>query len=439
MWRLASAALLLACVLVCVNAQYILAPSYISPYDDGWNKIIAAGPRKVPIALVNPNNGPGPSGTDSYVLAYKALTQRLQAAGIKVFGYVDSNYGTVPINTVLTQSTNFYSWMGVNGIFIDQASTNCGLTSYYNQVYTLVKNRGGEVILNPGTPTNECYMAVGDIMLSAETSWAAYSASSYPSPSWVTKYPRTRFWHVAYNVPAGSMQAAVQLAYNRHAAYVYFTELGLPNPYAPLTSNWNALVSAIATVPGGGAAPATPKPATAAPAPAPVTSAPSASNLGGNVVALVAPNPMPVTAGPVWRMMQAAFSADGQFLRINFTSYAAFNLNGAPSSTWSRVNFYLDLDNNPATGWSVNGGAVGSEMLVQGERSYRQSATAFNSGNVGSVTASATQNVISCTLSIPVADIRAVNPSFSTIRIVGGNDQTNQFIPPTGSYVATSR
>lgn len=78
-------------------------------------------------------------------------------------------------------------------------------------------------------------------------------------------------------------------------------------------------------------------------------------------------------------------------------------------------------------------------LLLTDPHLCSQSATAFNSGNVGSVTASATQNVISCTLSIPVADIRAVNPSFSTIRIVGGNDQTNQFIPPTGSYVATSR
>jgi hypothetical protein len=442
--RLPAAALLLL-ALACVHAQYILPASYISPYDAGWDKIIGAGASKVPIALINPNSGPGPSATDGYVLAYKTLTKRAQAVGIKMFGYVDSNYGTVPIATALSQINKYFDWMGVNGIFIDQASTNCGITSYYNQIYQLVKGKGGEVILNPGTPTNECYMAVGDIMLSAETSWTAYSNANYPNPAWVTKYAKTRFWHIAYSVPVASFTYATQLANNRHAAYVYFTELGLPNPYAPLTTYWSALMNAVTTVygnalvtnPTGGA---TAAPKTAAPAPAPATALPvNIGTTSGSAVGLAALNPLPSTAGPVWQMMAAGFSADGLTLRLSMASYTAFNLSGTPKAFWPRINFYLDLDNNAATGWSVGGGVIGSELLVQGDKIYRQAAGTFNAGPVGTATASATQNLHTCTLSIAVADLRTVYASYSTIRVVGHNDETGQYIPPTGSYLATSK
>lgn len=84
---------------------------------------------------------------------------------------------------------------------------------------------------------------------------------------------------------------------------------------------------------------------------------------------MLPPSPLPVTAGPVFRSLSTAFA--GQFLQINFTSYTSFNLSGSPRSTYPRVNFYLDLDNNPATGWQVAGGTCGSELLVQGDRTYR--------------------------------------------------------------------
>lgn len=77
-----------------------------------------------------------------------------------MFGYVDTSYTAVPVNTAITNANNFFNWMGVNGIFLDQgasiksflmltiasaASNNCGVTSYYSQLYTAIHNRGGQV------------------------------------------------------------------------------------------------------------------------------------------------------------------------------------------------------------------------------------------------------------------------------------------------------
>ena len=41
---------------------------------------------------------------------------------IKVFGYVDTSYTAVPVNTAIANANNFISWMGVNGIFLDQSA-----------------------------------------------------------------------------------------------------------------------------------------------------------------------------------------------------------------------------------------------------------------------------------------------------------------------------
>lgn len=122
-------------------------------------------------------------------------------------------------------------------------------------------------------------MAVGDIILSAETDWNTYSSTSFcttphlfvysisqcscrlsvlsldflaaraqfvitytlpfvspleelyanfisaDTPSWVYKYPATRFYHIAHTLPSTAMNAAVQLAKQRNAGYVYFTEV----------------------------------------------------------------------------------------------------------------------------------------------------------------------------------------------------------------------
>ena len=95
--------------------------------------------------------GPGVSATDAYMLAYVALIRRVQAAGVRffflhfvrfplchscivqiqVYGYVHTTYGNRSISTVLDDVNNFYSWIGVNGIFVDEG-TSSRLKFYLN-------------------------------------------------------------------------------------------------------------------------------------------------------------------------------------------------------------------------------------------------------------------------------------------------------------------
>lgn len=134
------------------------------------------------------------------------------------------------------------------------------------------------------------------------------------------------------------------------------------------------------------------------------------------------------------------FSPDRANLLLNFTSYTRFNLSGAPRSSWSRVNFFIDVDNNPATGFQVNGGgACGSELLVQGTGIFRQTAGTFNAGATGTAAvATATLNTFACTISVPVSVLRASHAAVSTVRVVALNDETGQYMPPPAMFVTAT-
>lgn len=123
-------------------------------------------------------------------------------------------------------------------------------------------------------------------------------------------------------------------------------------------------------------------------------------------------------------------------LLIHFTSYNTFNLDGSPGFGYSQLNFFLDLDNNPATGFNVNGGGiVGSDVLIQGTGIYAQSAGVWNAGAKGTATASAVRNVNDCVLTVPLSALRSVVPNIGAVRLMGYNDELRSFYPGAGSYV----
>lgn len=61
------------------------------------------------------------------------------------------------------------------------APWDCNLVWYYQQTYDKVKSHGGQVLMNPGAPSSECFMAVGDIHLNAESDYDSY-VNSYGTP-----------------------------------------------------------------------------------------------------------------------------------------------------------------------------------------------------------------------------------------------------------------
>jgi len=233
------------------TAQTMAVPAYFYP-GSYWTQLDQARPG-VGVAVMNPDSGPGAAPDPNYVAAVRSA----KAAGITVVGYVYTSYGSRSIAAVESDINNYYSWYpDLNGIFLDEASTNCADEPYYATLHSYVKSKGGAAltVLNPGTQTNQCYEPAADILLTFEGSDQQY-VNSYSAPSWVAHYPASHFWHVIYGTPTVSaMATAVQLSKARNAGYVYVTSASLPNPYDILPSGlyWSSELADIAATGGGG-------------------------------------------------------------------------------------------------------------------------------------------------------------------------------------------
>ena len=232
-------------VLFAVDAQKVATPSYFYP-GHLWTRMENALPEGS-IVIVNPSSGPGGAVDQNYA----AQAKRSRAASLVVLGYVYTGYGRRPSAEVKSDIDKYYSWYGVDGIFFDEASTDCSQArSYYGDLYGYVSDKGGKVVLNPGTQTNECYMAVSDIILNFEGTYADYAGDSYSQPEWISEYPATRFWHLVHAAATtADMRDAVRLSRERNAGFVYVTPDALPNPWDTLPAYFSDELKALQAAP----------------------------------------------------------------------------------------------------------------------------------------------------------------------------------------------
>jgi hypothetical protein len=242
----------------------VLVPAYFYPgtggpggVGDGWAAMAAAAAEIPVTAIFNPNSGPGPSPDPNYV---NAMTN-LENAGGKAVAYIDTDYGNLPLATVEAEVTTYLSQYGslINGFFLDRMSTSPSEVSYYNALYTFIKdqNASDQVIGNPGTATNQAYLTTptADTFVTFENDASLYAGAT--PPSWVYNYPATTFANVIYDQPSvAGMTADLALAAQRNVGSVYVTDESLNPPtgylYDRLPSYWDQEVAAIATLPEPG-------------------------------------------------------------------------------------------------------------------------------------------------------------------------------------------
>ena len=62
---------------------------------------------------------------------FQAAVRSAQAAGIRVIGYVATEYGQRPIAQAEADARNYKAWYGVSGIFLDQAPASRAQLGYY--------------------------------------------------------------------------------------------------------------------------------------------------------------------------------------------------------------------------------------------------------------------------------------------------------------------
>jgi hypothetical protein len=223
--------------------QALGVPSYFASGPD-WDRLTGVVPG-VGAVIVNPSNGPGRSQDPGYV----TQVARSKMQGIAVLGYVATDHGHRDVNDAIREIDAYYAWYGVDGVFFDQASTDCASLPFYSRLHAEVEAKGGKAltVLNPGMMTDECFMGVADIVVTFEDTYRVYT-TAYRAPQWTAKYNPDRFWHLVYDAPTETdMRRAVKLAKDRRVKWIYVTPASMPNPWGalPAEAYWRGELDAI--------------------------------------------------------------------------------------------------------------------------------------------------------------------------------------------------
>jgi|GEM_PF-1971912 len=227
----------------------MMVPAYFYPGSD-WDRM-AVQAAKMPgqfYAIVNVNSGPG----YGYDASYGAAIKELQNSGGKVVGYVSTQYGARPIDSVKSYVDRWYSFYpSINGIFVDELPNVSGKEGYYLQLYNYIKGKDSTslVVGNPGTNTVESYLIyngqrVTDVLCIYEDSTGF---STWTPASWCSKYSRDNFLIISYNMSGNSWVNTVKRAQSLNIGWIYCTDLSGVNPYAALPSYFEQLSTYLAT------------------------------------------------------------------------------------------------------------------------------------------------------------------------------------------------
>ena len=232
----------------------VLLPLYIYPnwYNKNkyaWKQVITAAKKVSIVAIINPNSGPNnaPPNTD-----YQQGIKDLHQAGIKIVGYVPSNYSNRDIQAVKADIDLYTKYFKVDGIFIDEAASSPEKSNYYQQLYQYVKSKSNSynVIINPGVNLDEKYLSQGvaDIIVTFENYYKDWK--NYESVKQSKSYSARKFAALVHTTANRKlMKSTLDRAFKNNLGYIYITNdsTNTPNknPWDTLPEYWQAEVNYI--------------------------------------------------------------------------------------------------------------------------------------------------------------------------------------------------
>jgi Spherulation-specific family 4 len=232
----------------------ILLPLYIYPnwYDKNkylWKQVITAAKKVSIVAIINPNSGPNhvPPNAD-----YQQGIKDLHQAGIKIVGYVPTNYAKRDLQAVKADIDLYTKHFNIDGIFIDESASKQDKLNYYRQLYQYIKSQSTRysTIINPGTNVDETYISqpVADIVVTFENYHKNWT--SHQPPAYTKKYSPQNFAALVHTTANRKlMKSTLDRAVKYNFGYIYVTNDSTDppnrNPWDTLPEYWQAQVNYI--------------------------------------------------------------------------------------------------------------------------------------------------------------------------------------------------
>ena len=227
------------------NQIKILLPLYIYPnwYEPEsyvWSDFARAAEQVTIVAIINPNNGPdgNPPNRD-----YERGLKDLRQSDLTILGYVYTKYGDRSIEEVKQDIDLYHKYYDVDGIFLDESASNLKQLDYYQKIYNYIKTKTNspQVVINPGTHTDEDYLTrpAADTSVIFENNSQAWK--EYEPQLYVSSYKNKRFACLIHSVPdATTMKSHIDRAVKRNIDYIYVTD---DSPDSNDGDPWNSLPS----------------------------------------------------------------------------------------------------------------------------------------------------------------------------------------------------
>ncbi|WP_442806683.1 spherulation-specific family 4 protein [Streptomyces sp. NBC_01750] len=182
----------------------LLVPYYEHPAEqpEAWDTLIAAAPRLYGV-VINPASGPGAAADPEFA----AVAERLRGAGVRVLGYVDTDYARRPHAAVVRDLLRHRDWYGADGAFLDQASADPDALPHYRRLAVAARAVGARtLVLNHGVHPDPAYTELAELLVTFEGPWDTYR--SLIVPLWTAAHPPERFCHLVYAAPPEARAAA---------------------------------------------------------------------------------------------------------------------------------------------------------------------------------------------------------------------------------------
>ena len=227
--------------------QYPLsAPNTLSNW---WQRVLVSATIDQPVTvIINPSNGPldPAAGGADYANYLTGLTLLRANPYVRILGYVATGYGATSQATILQQAGWYaagykHTTTGaslVDGIFLDEMSTNVAHVAAYTAVATGIRAINGlaanMIAGNPGVAVPLEYLdgATADLFIIREGTLADLLTN--PTPSYVTS---PAYDHLSFGAIVHSTTSSVNVADAlrefklRGIDYGFVTDDALPNPF----------------------------------------------------------------------------------------------------------------------------------------------------------------------------------------------------------------
>lgn len=215
-------------------------PNWYEPENYVWQDVARAAEQVPIVAIINPNNGPDgqPPNQD-----YQRGLQDLRESNITILGYVYTKYGDRPIEEVKQDIDLYNNYYDIDGIFLDESASNVKQVDYYQNIYSYIKTKTNldQVVINPGTHTDEEYLTrpttdTAVIFENYAQAWHGYKPQAY-----VDRYQSKHFASLIHSVPdADTMKSLIDRAIAHNFGYIYVTD---DSPDSNDGDPWNSLPS----------------------------------------------------------------------------------------------------------------------------------------------------------------------------------------------------